>query len=279
MLKDTTKTNIFYAYSKFLLTPAADHMPLDHMSECKELSCLPLLLDVWSNRAEVLAWKPKTLTAVGTIASKVSQLYNYITSVEEAILHAVGTPNRIISELLMAEQVVCSTKFTDLLKGLLTNVGLLADVSVRQATVPELDFSKFWGDGGENTEGILAVVNSSPAAKLRECWSPLINERNTVTFVIGELNVPKFPFVRELIKAVNDAMDIATIDKNYEKTKDKVCEICVAKAFARPLNKKKGETREQVVNQALETARKLEGNLPPKISMLVSKIVGANEQK
>ena len=93
-------------------------MPLDHMSECKELSCLPLLLDVWSNPAEVLAWKPKTLTAVGTIASKVSQLYNYITSVEKAILHAVGTPNRIISELLMAEQVVCSTKFTELLKGL-----------------------------------------------------------------------------------------------------------------------------------------------------------------
>ena len=263
---------IDWADQCFLQTKAVDMMVAEAMADCKEIACLPWLLEVGRARHQLFAaWKIKPLHQTKSVAAKTLLLKNFFDRVGSAIAHAELAPKKLVEPLIRLEQDTGVQKFKELLCAMLDSIAILASTAGDLADDVNLSLAKHWDSGGNDGAGILTVLNSQHAQVLREAWTPLINEKNAITFLLTQLIAEKYGFLNDAIAKVKEEKPFAEMDKNFERVRDKVCELSAAKAFSRPL--RQSETRSEVVKVALETVEKLEGILPPKLALLISELL------
>ena len=68
--------------------------------------------------------------------------------------------------------------------------------------------------------------------------------------------------------------NVDSISELLATCRDKVCELCMAKAVARPVEKKK-----DAVAKARSNIQQWEGNLPPPLHMLAEKILSSQRKE
>ena len=116
-------------------------------------------------------------------------------------------------------------------------------------------------------------VNSLEASMLKELWTPVVNANLIYTAVVVEMQRAKYaPFLPT--KDLELELDIELVEQSYRACRDKVCEIQVLRAFARP--RADGVTLAAAIRKVKELfVDKLEGVLHPKLSLFVDAAICA----
>ena len=220
----------------FYKTAAAEGNP-HTLSE--ELRLVPKVAAVGLARRELLdTYKSKAADAK-TVRRKTASCLTLMTKIEDAEASCNVHIAPVFTLCMGAEQEYVAQKFEELY----TIVGdqLASSAKPGSAIVAQISLDKFWsppGPGGQTGE-MLEVLNSPKAAELRTLWGPLVNVRSLLDHIHEALCIDRFAYIQEKQLALHESLGHTSIFQDYDKCRDKVCELSLAKAWARPLKKTK----------------------------------------
>ena len=117
-------------------------------------------------------------------------------------------------------------------------------------------------------------VNSAETGELKNKWTSIVAGHAFINELVKLCDVEKYKYleISELLKEECSEKYKAS----YESIRNKVCEILVARALARP--KPHDTSRQALVKKAMSVVNELEGRLTPSLDMRAAATANSDEK-
>ena len=218
-------------------------------------------------------------TSASNVSKRTAIIYTMMSSHQTVCGESVACTHKKLHDALKTEHSFVDAKVTEFFNKLILNLKTTAEVAGKDAESNVLDLSEQWATAysSEKDTKVLEVCNSPEASKLKESWQPCATDHKSLLLAVGELNVPAFEWMNEKMAAINTDAGVDDIEALYDQAKDKVCELAMARALARPVKDKK--ERAALLSKSKGIVKQLEGKLPAQLSFIVDEILKDDETK